>query len=99
LNNYKEKILLLSTIKGIQYDTLHYILKDYYSIVGYEDDLKTYAKAVDFTAKKHNMTNAKIANLIFCFKYEMLERQEITEMEIEKQQERDAIIQENSKEE
>lgn len=84
LNHYKEKIVLLSAIKGVPYDTLYLILRDYYSQMDYlgNDDGNTLKNALTYTSEKHNLAKPKIASIIFSFKYEMLTQEEIIESQM-----------------
>lgn len=74
----KEKIALLSAIKGVHYDTLYSILKDYYyNLDGNNDNDTLVRNAILYTAEKHVSSKSKIASCIFSFKYEMLTKDEI----------------------
>ncbi len=83
LSDYSEKIVLLSTIQKIPYDSLNFILIDYYSITSkytYSDSLQFYSKkALSEISQKYHLTPSRIATLIFSFKYEMLTKDEIFE--------------------
>ncbi len=95
LSDYSEKIVLLSTIQKIPYDSLNFILIDYYSITSkytYSDSLQFYSKkAITDISQKYHIAPSRIATLIFSFKYEMLTKEEIFEKakEDEYEQERD----------
>lgn len=89
LSNYSEKIVLLSAIKKIPYDSLSLILTDYYSITSdytnSSDSSKFYSeKAINEITGKYHISKNKVASLIFCFKYEMLTKEEIADEEFEK---------------
>ncbi|MBK7884590.1 MAG: hypothetical protein IPJ81_13010 [Chitinophagaceae bacterium] len=91
LSNQKEKIALLSFIKKIQYDTLYLILKDYYAQTwnySYKEDsvVINCSDVINSISKKYNFPKAKVANLIFNFKYEMQTKQDIIDEFQEKQQ-------------
>lgn len=80
----KEKIVLLANIKGIHYDTLYSILKDYYYKVDGDNENDTAIQtSLNYTTAKHKFPKSKIASFIFSFKYEMLSKEEIIENEIE----------------
>jgi hypothetical protein len=90
LSYQKEKIVLLSKIRNVGYDTLYAILKEY--------DIKTFdfsfsdslpiisnATIYDLSAKYH-LSEQHIAALIFSFKYEMQTKEEIVEEDKEEQE-------------
>ena len=77
-----EKIVLLSTIKKISYDSLNLILTDYSSItsdyINSPDSSRFYSdQAIRVLSTKYQMSKLKIASFIFSFKYEMLTKQDI----------------------
>ena len=87
LSEYSEKIVLLSVIKKIPYDSLKFILTEYYTITaGYtnsSDSLKYYSeKAISHISEKYHILKRRAASLIFSFKYEMLTKEEIVDEEI-----------------
>ena len=89
LSDYSEKIVLLSTIKKIPYDSLSLILTDYYSItsdyINTSDSSKFYSeKAINEISSKYHISKRRVASLIFSFKYEMLTKEEIADEELEK---------------
>ena len=76
----KEKIALLSTIRGVHYDTLYSILKDYYYKLDRKDNNDTFVlNAILFSTEQHGFPKSKIASFIFSYKYEMLTKEEIEE--------------------
>jgi effector-binding domain-containing protein len=82
LSNQKEKIILLSTIKKVPYDTLYLILKDYYatiSVFTYHSDscVFIYNKTINSISKNYHLPKSKVASIIFSFKYEMQTKQDI----------------------
>lgn len=80
LSDSKEKIALLSAVKGVHYDTLYSILKDYYyKLDGNSNNDTLVNTAIIYTTEKHGLTKSKIASCIFSFQYEMLTNDEITE--------------------
>lgn len=92
LADYSEKIVLLSAIRQISYDSLSLILIDYYSITydytNSSDSSKFYSeKAINDISEKYHISKRKTASLIFSFKYEMLSKQEIVDEELEKLEE------------
>ena len=82
LMDKKEKIVLLSIIKEVPYDTLYHILKDYYAAINdytflSDKDVIICNKTINSISEKYKIPKSKIASLIFCFKYEMQTKQEI----------------------
>jgi hypothetical protein len=79
----KKKIVLLSEIKGVPYDTLYHILRDYYSKTLYSAYLSLDSSrficeiAIDSVSKNYHISRYKIASLIFSFKYEMRSKEDI----------------------
>lgn len=102
LSDYSEKIVLLAAIKNISYDSLKFILTDYYAITSdfdnSSDSSKFYSdKAINDISTKYRLPKSKVASLIFSFKYEMLTREEVTEQEKEKNEDKQPDVQENPK--
>jgi hypothetical protein len=90
LLDFSEKIVLLSTIKRISYDSLYQILTDYHIMVDYasSDSLKFYSKkAISYISEKYHVSKRRVASLIFSFKYEMLSKEEIVDEGLEKLEE------------
>ena len=73
----EEKIALLAIAKGMNYDSLYSILKDYYTNVGDSTDALSYTKAVMVTSQKYSISNRLVAKIVFSYKYEMLSKEEI----------------------
>lgn len=91
LSDYSEKIVLLSALKKIPYDSLYLILTDYYAITSdytnTSDSSKLYSKkAINDISGKYHITKRRVASLIFSFKYEMLTNEEIADEELEKRE-------------
>lgn len=89
LSDFSEKMVLLSTMKRIPYDSLNLILIDYYSITSYytdsSDSLMFYSqKAIDEISEKYHISKERTASIIFSFKYEMLTKEEMVNEEMEK---------------
>ncbi|SEP49215.1 hypothetical protein [Niastella yeongjuensis] len=88
LFNCSERIVLLSTLKGISYDSLNHILTDYHLMTAnnFSVDSSRYFsnKAIDDISEKYKISKRKIALLVFSFKYEMLTKEEIFEEELDK---------------
>lgn len=80
LNNNKEKLVLLATIKQLPYDTLFSILRDYYFKTDYLSDA-TFEQAISYTTDRHSFPKREIADIIFNFKYEMITRDDIIDEE------------------
>ena len=84
----KEKIILLAEIRKIPFDTLNFILRDYYVIT---DTLSSsdknskylYQNAIAKISDMYKISKSKIASLIFSYKYEMLTKEDIEESAIE----------------
>lgn len=81
LRDSKEKIVLLSVIKKIPYDTLFSILKDY-NLELHQNNYTDYEKALFYTSQHHNFSLNQIALLIFNFNYEMMSRDDIIQDDI-----------------
>jgi hypothetical protein len=75
MKDQDEKIVLLSVMKDVSYDTLKGVLTEYYFYT--EPTYKQSAKllspkeAVDNIAEKYRMSRSKAASLVFLVKYEM----------------------------
>lgn len=98
LMDQKEKIILLSVIKEVSYDTLYHILKDYYAVSNNytflsDKDVIICTKTINSISEKYQIPKSKVASLIFCFKYEMQTKQEIKdEIDQETQYQQDDFI-------
>ena len=84
----KEKIILLSVIRKIPFDTLNLILRDYFvftDIVSSSDENSKYQyqSSIVKISDKYKISKSKIASLIFSYKYEMLTKEDIEESAIE----------------
>ena len=75
LKGSKEKIVLLSVIKHLPYDTLFSILRDYN--LGLNNSDENFENAIFYTTARHNFSEKQIASFIFSFKYEMMSRDDI----------------------
>lgn len=88
LKNDNEKIVLLSKIKNISYDTLYGILLDYTAQTNKylkKDSSKFYCNiALTTVSNKYGISKKILSKLIFNFKYELLSQEEIGETAIEK---------------
>lgn len=88
LSCQKEKIILLSEIRKISFDTLNLIIRDYYVITDTvsdsdKDSKFLYQNAIARISQSFKIQKAKIATLIFSYKYEMLTKEEIGESAVE----------------
>lgn len=88
LSDQTEKIVLLSDIKGVSYDTLYAILKDYYALTDdYQysrDSLSIISQnTISTISKTYRISKLKVASLIFSFKYEMQTKEEIEQEAID----------------
>ncbi len=84
----KEKIILLSEIRKIPFDTLNFILRDYYvvtdTISSFDKNSKyLYQSSITKISNKYKISKSKIASLIFSYKYEMVAKENIEESAIE----------------
>ncbi|WP_447636908.1 hypothetical protein [Flavobacterium microcysteis] len=75
----KEKIALLSVIRGIPKDSIYLVLRDYYAkndlLSNFENDYTE--EFIDTISKNRKMSKQKVASIIFSFKYEMQTKEEI----------------------
>lgn len=91
LNKHFEKIVLLSSLEKVPYDTLFLILRDYDAEIkkynSNDDSLPLVCKrTISTVSKKYHVPESRIASLLFSFKYEMQTKEEIIEEEEEKQE-------------
>jgi len=91
LSYYSEKIVLLSAIKKIPYDSLNLILTEYYTTTSdytNSSDSSKFSteKALNDISGKYHISKKRAASLIFSFKYEMLTKEEIADEELEKRE-------------
>jgi hypothetical protein len=77
LNDSREKILLLSVIKQLPYDTLFSILRDYNLALDTSDE--NFEQALLNTEIRHTFSKKEIASFIFSFNYEMMSTYDIME--------------------
>lgn len=82
LSYCSEKIILLSIIKKMSFDSLKLILTDYYSMTsGYtysSDSSKIYSeKAISYISEQYHLPKRRVASIVFSFKYEMLSKEDI----------------------
>ncbi len=88
LSEAKEEIVLLSEIRKIPFDTLNLMLRDY---LAETDTLSAFdknsevliARAIARVSNKYKIPRARLASLIFSFKYEMLTKEDIEASAIE----------------
>lgn len=88
LSNEKEKIILLSEVRKISFDTLNLILRDYYVLTDTISDSDQnskflYQSAIAKISDRYKISKSKIASLIFSYKYEMLTKEDIGESAME----------------
>jgi hypothetical protein len=86
INQSIEQITLLAISKNISIDTLNQILQDYYTLenLHYNISSKQIDSVITATSIRLNIKKSRVANLVYCFKYEMITRDEIFEIELEK---------------
>ena len=88
LSYENEKIILLSEIRKMPFDTLIFILRDYYVITDTvsSSDINSkylYQSSIAKISERYKISKSRIASLIFSYKYEMLTKEEIEESAIE----------------
>jgi len=88
LSHEKEKIILLAEIRKIPFDTLNFILRDYYvaiDTVSSSDKNSKYLFQSSITkiSDRYKISRSKIASLLFSYKYEMLTKEDIGESAVE----------------
>lgn len=88
LSYEKEKIILLSEVRKISFDTLNLILRDYYVVTDTvsssdQNSKFLYQSAIAKISDKYKISKSKIASLIFSYKYEMLTKEDIGESAVE----------------
>jgi hypothetical protein len=84
----KEKIILLSLIRKIPFDTLNLIFLEYFVLT---DTLSSsdknskyqYQSSISKISEKYQISESKIASFVFSYKYEMLTKEDIEESAIE----------------
>ena len=84
----KEKIILLSQIRKIPFDTLNFIIRDYFVVTDTfsssdKDSKYLYQSAIEKLSDTYKISKSKIASLIFSYKYEMHTKEDISESAIE----------------
>lgn len=92
LSYEKEKIVLLSEIRKIPFDTVNLILRDYLVITDTvsssdENSKQLFQGAIVKISDKYKISKSKIATLLFSYKYEMITKEEIEESAVENFQE------------
>ena len=88
LSYEKEKIILLSEARKIPFDTVNLILRDYYVAIDTvlssdENSKQLFQSAIVKISTRYEISTAKVASLIFSYKYEMLTKEDIEESAIE----------------
>lgn len=104
LMDQKEKIILLSTIKNVPYDTLYLILKDYYTAISdvtfYNDSCVSICNnTINTISKNYQLPKSKIVSIIFSFKYEMQTKQDIIDDNYIENQDQQEDYQEDNQDE
>ncbi|MEO8255175.1 MAG: hypothetical protein ABI554_12405 [Flavobacterium sp.] len=79
LEDKNEKIVLLSFISKVPVDSLHQILKEYYSKDPEQYNYNDLGKVIDTISIKFKKPKIKIASLIYKFKYGMKTDEDILE--------------------
>ena len=88
LSYEKEKIILLSEIRKIPFETVNLILRDYFVITDTvsssdENSKQLFQSAIVKISDKYKISKSKIATLLFSYKYEMITKEEIEESAVE----------------
>lgn len=88
LSDEKEKVILLSQISNIPFDTLNLLLRDYYiatdTLSSFDKNVKDIIQNTIATiSKTYKISKSKVASMVFSYKYEMLTKGEIEERAIE----------------
>jgi DNA integrity scanning protein DisA with diadenylate cyclase activity len=76
LESEDEKITLLSILKKTSKDSIILVMRDYLSNT--ESDSIPYKDVINKISQKNNISNNKVASIIFSYKYEMLTKDDIT---------------------
>jgi len=92
LSYEKEKIILLSEIRKIPFDTVNLILRDYLVITdtvssSAKNSKQIFQSAIVKISDKYKISKSRIATLLFSYKYEMITKEEIEESAVENFQE------------
>jgi hypothetical protein len=88
LSYEKEKIILLSEIRKIPFETVNLILRDYLVITDTvsstdENSKQLFQSAIVKISDKYKISKSRIATLLFSYKYEMITKEEIEESAVE----------------
>lgn len=79
LEEYDEKVELISIIRNVPKDSVYLILRDYYAKADniWIDDKPSVSKVIDTISMTRKMSKEKIASIIFNFKYEMITTEDV----------------------
>jgi hypothetical protein len=81
LESEDEKITLLSMLKNTSKDSIILVMRDY--LLNTESDSMSYKDIINKISQKYNISNNKVASIIFSYKYETLTKEDITNEFIE----------------
>lgn len=81
LESEDEKITLLSMLKNTSKDSIILVMRDY--LLNTESDSMSYKDIINKISQKYNISNNKIASIVFSYKYETLTKDDITNEFIE----------------
>lgn len=76
LESEDEKITLLSILKKTSKDSIILVMRDY--LANTESDSIPYKDVINKISQKNNISNNKVASIVFSYKYEMLTKDDIT---------------------
>ncbi len=88
LSYEKEKIIMLSEIRKISFDTLNLILRDYLVITDTvsstdENSKHLFQSAIARISDRYRISKSRIATFLFSYKYEMITKEEIEESAVD----------------
>lgn len=88
LSYEKEKIIMLSEIRKISFDTLILILRDYLvitdTVLGTDKNSKyLFQSAIAKISDRYKISKSRIATFLFSYKYEMITKEEIEESAVD----------------
>jgi hypothetical protein len=84
----KEKIIMLSEIRKISFDTLNLILRDYLVITDTvsssdENSKQLFQSAIAKISNRYKISKSRVATFLFSYKYEMITKEEIGESAVD----------------
>lgn len=99
LSYEKEKIIMLSEIRKISFDTLNLILRDYLVITDTvsstdENSKHLFQSAIARISDRYRISKSRIATFLFSYKYEMITKEEIEESAVDDWRESNEYVEE-----